>query len=468
MSRARVDKSRSTAGHLLFWAATALLVGLALPRTARAAAEQGQAAPAPLGETVAALKEIPVWELASERVRQAFLRGQFAPTYAWHKGQVGGVKCPEFASDAPFCGEVDFPGLTPGSPESARRDFALDCSRKGGDYDLLYFDDNGDGDLTNDKPRKPAPQSDRLSRRVPPLKETFFEPVTVTFGVGPGGPQTLELLPCLRIYEGSAPQLSFIAARVHTGTFELGGTSYQAVIGYQYAINGRLDGPSTALLLHPQGGEPTPWSGADQLSATRLLDGRFYRFSCTPAGDKLTAQPYLGPLGVFEIGPGGRNAGAMTMMGSLRSATTSVPVGTRTFGNRPPEPTRSWKLPLGDYRINDLWVHVGGLQALTLSNYHADGKPMGAMEQQNTYDITIREDKPFVLTFSASGQVLFAEPARDRRVWRGEELSVKAVLIDPAFHVMFRVLTHGEQLDPKVVIRRANGEIVAEGTMPFG
>ena len=133
-------------------------------------AKDGQmTAAAPPNEITVVLKEIPVWELASERVCDSFLRGQFAPMRAWHKGEVGRVKCPEFVSDAPFCGEVRFPSLTRGSPEPARRDFALDCSRKGGDYDRLYFDDNGDGDLTNDKLRKPAPQSDRLSRRSPSI-----------------------------------------------------------------------------------------------------------------------------------------------------------------------------------------------------------------------------------------------------------------------------------------------------------
>ena len=68
----------------------------------------------------------------------------------------------------------------------------------------------------------------------------------------------------------------------------------------------------------------------------------------------------------------------------------------------------------------------------------------------------------------------------------GEELEVKAVLIDPKLDIMIRGLedTTRKQtqtpdgrplnyqrnlsLDPKVLITRTNGEKVAEGVMPFG
>ena len=84
---------------------------------------------------------------------------------------------------------------------------------------------------------------------------------------------------------------------------------------------------------------------------------------------------------------------------------------------------------------------------------------------------------------------MFASPAKDQRVKLGEELQVKAVLIDPELDIMIRGLddtarkqkkeyptadgrtTTVEQdmsLDPRVVITRADGEKVADGVMPFG
>ena len=228
MNRATANRDRRTTDRLLLWVSLAALAGFGLPRNSRGAPEQGQAPAAPPGEKVVALKEIPVWELANERVRSSFLRGQSASVRVLEKGMVLPVKFPEFTSDAPLYGQVSFQNLASGSRKSDRCFFAVDSSRKGGDYDLLYFDDNGDGDLTNDKPRKPSQEANSVVRRYPSIKETYFEPVTMTFDFGPGGPRPLELLSRLRVYEGGTPQFSFVAARVHTGEFEIDGTSYQA------------------------------------------------------------------------------------------------------------------------------------------------------------------------------------------------------------------------------------------------
>jgi len=47
-------------------------------------------------------------------------------------------------------------------------------------------------------------------------------------------------------------------------------------------------------------------------------------------------------------------------------------------------------------------------------------------------------------------------------------LQVKAVLIDPSLDIMYRRIRQGDTLNPKVTIKRADGEVVAEGVMPFG
>ena len=69
----------------------------------------------------------------------------------------------------------------------------------------------------------------------------------------------------------------------------------------------------------------------------------------------------------------------------------------------------------------------------------------------------------------------FVRPKDKERVSLGEEVKVEAVLLDPDLDVMIRRLysvPEGQErrasLDPKVTVARANGEIVAEGVMPFG
>ncbi len=444
------------------------------------------AAATPPNEIAVALKEIPVWEVANERTRQSFLRGEHA-YIAKDKGRFPAAKYPQFTSDTPLYGTTSLTLPVKAAYRSGRLTLALDSSQKGGDYDLLYFDDNADGDLTNDKPRKPAQALDNLIQHFPFLKETFFEPVTVTFGFRAREAQALELLPCLRIYPGGEPQFRFIAARVHAGQLEIDGTSYQACVGYLDQIRGRFDEPITGLLLVPEGGEPAYWWGGDQLDATHRLGSRYYRFSCTPTGDKLTVRPYEGPLGMFEVGAGGRRVERLTMRGSLRSKDSAVAVGDG-LQRGSPKPARRCQIPVGDYYPAFIDVELGKLHLSVSNNYmsNAQGQPRG---RQPVAGIAIRADKPYVLDFSNKPVVVFEEPRAMDRLVRGTDIRVTAVLVDPVLDIMIRGLDDttrtasqvikmpdGKEqtynrpfsLDPKVVIRRANGEIVAEGVMPFG
>ena len=183
-------------------------------------------------------------------------------------------------------------------------------------------------------------------------------------------------------------------------------------------------------------------------------------------------------MGVFEAGAGGRSVEGVEISGSLQSETTAVAIGPVTDSGRT-QPVRSWKLPVGDYLPDNLNVRFGKFSISLSNNYHTDGKRMDTIDRRWVYGIHIREDKPFVFDFSNKPVVMFASPARDRRIKPGEELQVMAVLIDPVLDFMIRRLNDTTQkqkgsylqdlsLDPKVTITRADGEIVAEGVMPFG
>ncbi len=439
-------------------------------------------AAAPANEITVALKDIPVWEVANERVRSSLLRGQYAHV---QKDKFPAGKYPAFTSDAPLYGQASFRGAVVGSRRHEGFQFALDCSQKGDDYDLLYFDDNGDGDLTNDKPRKSTPESGRLGLGNPSLKETYFEPVRVTFG--PGGAQEVEVLPCLRMWDSGVPQFYFIAARVHTGSFEIDGKSYETIIGYQYSIQGSLDQPSTMLTIAPQGEESAYWWGGDELNATHRLGSHYYRFACTPVGDKLSVRTYDGPLGTFEAGAGGRKVEKLQMQGSLRAKDSALAVGDGLV-NGSPTMTRQCRIPVGDYYPAMLHVEMGDLQIAVSNNYHTNAQGQRSLSAP-VHGIAIRADKPYVLDFSRKPMVIFEEPKATHRLLRGTDIQVKAVLIDPVLDIMIRGLTvagltttetikttDGQErtisrplsLDPKVTITRANGEMVAEGVMPFG
>jgi hypothetical protein len=103
----------------------------------------------------------------------------------------------------------------------------------------------------------------------------------------------------------------------------------------------------------------------------------------------------------------------------------------------------------------------------------------------------VRQDKPYVLDFSNEPMVIFDQPGKDKTTFkRGDEIKFAAVLIDPKLDIMIRGLDDtsvkvdkeykdrdgkvihtakiSKSLDPKVVIARADDEVVAEGIMPFG
>jgi hypothetical protein len=158
------------------------------------------------------------------------------------------------------------------------------------------------------------------------------------------------------------------------------------------------------------------------------------------------------------------------------------------IGDKPPQYTRSYRLPVGDYRFEEATVHYGELTITISNDNYAEGKRPDSGHRP-AYPIAIRADKPFVFDFSNKPSVLFARPAPGQRLKPGEELGVKAVFLDPVQNMWIRGLIDQRQrretvitdpsgkphrsveflaLDPKVTIARANGEVVAEGTMPFG
>jgi len=215
------------------------------------------------------------------------------------------------------------------------------------------------------------------------------------------------------------------------------------------------------------------WWGADKLNATHAIGGKYYSFAKTPEGNKLLVRPFHGDFGTFEVGAGGRNIPEIAIQGSLRSEDTAVAVGGELERGWP-KPAKSCRLPVGDYLPAYLTITFGRLSIGISNNYHADGQPRRPSSHPPIYGIKIREDKSYVFDFSNKPEVIFATLAKDQRVKLGQELTVKAVLIDPELDIMIRRLYDTGQkprrvsLDPKVVITRADGEKVAEGVMPFG
>ncbi len=402
-----------------------------------------------------------------------FTSGQYVKCGAEPNERV--KRCPSFASSQPLFGSLVV-GAQPSQRDSGLcYPFAVDESAgTGRGYDRLYFDSNRNGDLTDDgckAPRRDIPKMDRFES--PSLKANVcFDFLRI--GLTPDGPERrLEVMPRLIVYKDDpgSRYMFFITTKAHEGLIQVGNEKFMAFLGHYGDIAGWFDRPETALHIlpadNPARGRPA-WRGGMQLSSTHRRGGVYYRFGATPSGDQLFVRPYRGPLGTFEIVSGGRQVGDAAVAGSLGSRDTTIALSAE-LTVLPIQPVRSCRLPVGDYYPESLTVTYGRLDFLVLRNVHADGQPRAyARSQPQVFPITIREDKPFVLDFSGQPQVLFALPVKDHRVCLGDELTVKAVLTDPALGLMFRSITRGKQLNPKVAIKRANRKTIAEGSMPFG
>lgn len=439
------------------------------------------------------MEEVSIFDL-SDDVSRAFLWGQtIVCDQQPGRGRPG--QYPPFKSTKPIHGMIRFAGKTVSvgqSPPPMYYPLAIDESAgTATGYDRLYFDHNGDGDLADERPLMALKDPPNAAMR--PYSSTelqvYFESFEIIFDFGPAGRHAVELIARLMTHQHS-PELTFFPTKVRRGEIKIGDAKYDAVLGYAFFIGSPFDQPGTLFHLIPKNSpqDRARWSGANRLNVMHDIGGQYYRFATTPLGDTLFVRPYEGALGTLEVGRGGRDIEELSIQGSLRSEDTAVAVGDG-LEHGWPRLTRSCLLPEGDYLPEILTLTLGQVRVTISDNYHADGKPRGRDLSNRAYRIKIRRDKPHVFDLANKPDVLFASPARDKRVKLGEDLAVKAVLIDPELDIMIRGLydmasaqtvtvkmedgqertgKRVQSLDPKVVITRANGEQVAEGVMPFG
>jgi len=416
---------------------------------------------------------------------------------------------PKFASLKPLYGAVRF-GAMSGIKNSGLLYLLAVDETTGllGKHYVLYFDLNRDGDLTNDPPLNTMmfhPDGAVLGYQYI-KKEIFFDYIKLEFDLGEGKKRICEILPRLLVQENNVKILTLVSTKLRTGEVEIAGKKYSMYLGHSYAIGPGFDWRGTTLHIVSRdnpGWRPF-WWGADTLRAIHYFggpSGGYYRFSTTPLGDQLIVKPYTGDFGTFEIGVGDRKIDKMEVQGSLDSPNIAVAVGKKPdalAGNQTPPPVgagmppqpgewggnpipaRSCPVPVGDYLPSYITVSYGFLSIDISQNYHSDGKSNEREGRPNIYGIAIRKDKPFVLDFTNKPEVMFTSPPKGHSVKRGGNLRVAAVLTDPVLDIMIRGLddttrkmkrSYGEtdlSLDPTVTITRGDGEIVAQGVMPFG
>jgi len=432
------------------------------------------------------LREVSVFDPGKDN----FLRGQMCRCQ--DKPFLDVKNYPVFTSQTPIFGSVRFGGRPDDTNSGVLFYFAADESRgTGKGYDRLYFDANRDLDLRNDPVAKlqQSPPDHGYKPNFGGIKAVaVFDFLKVNLSTNSSSPNLIEIMPRL-LLTGDDKQtyryLFFVRTRLFEGDIRIAGEKFHARIGNDYVISPSFDFPGTALELS---GEKTSfdWWGGDRISAMHKVNGRFFSFSATQAGE-LTVHPYPGDLGTFEIGPGNRKLTntSFSLTGSFEARDWAVAVGGDIKDGRPVEASRC-QVPVDDYLPEFLTLQFGRLRIQLSQNYHSEGKRQNRDGRPNIYGITIRKDRPYVLDFSNPPDVMFTSPTNSQRVKPGDTVMVMAVLVDPKLDIMIRRLedTSRKQtkdaegkslgyernlsLDPTVIITRANGEKVAEGVMPFG
>jgi len=232
------------------------------------------------------------------------------------------------------------------------------------------------------------------------------------------------------------------------------------------------------------------WWGSWSLHSYHKLDGKFYEFIFIEDGKKIAARPYKGEMGTIKVGKGGRELEKVEFNGSVnQKANVAAPIG--TIKDRWPESVTKCVIPVGDYTANIMHIKYDNLDICISNNYHTNAQGQSRDNREVVYGMQVRKDKPYVLDFSNKPMVVFDKPPVSKTTFsRGDEIKFAAVLIDPNLDIMIRGLDDtsvkvdkeykdrngkvintrkvDKSLDPNVVITRADGEIVAEGVMPFG
>ena len=401
---------------------------------------------------------------------------------------------PKLRSTRPQYGSLRFNRLTYNDGQGPAYRFVVDESAgTGKGYDTLYFDANGDGDLTND----PVPQAigNPPAETIVPYwksKQIVFDGLSVPIDYGPGlGTRPFKLLARLTIIDDKRISMWFLPTVQRKGDIAIGNRRFVAILKQPHVLTGRFDQPYVELQLTPikPAERLESWWESDVLAAMHDVDGQLYALAATPLGDRLFVRPYAGKYGTLVLGPGHRDLKRLEFRGTLRSESAVVRLWRRPGGKSPAEKGVEFEVPVGDYLPAYLSVDYGRVHFTLSETYHCEDHPRGRQDKPMVYAIRIREGKPCVLDFSGAPAVMFTSPAKARVFHAGDEVQVSAVLTDPSLDIMIRRLesldrtqkevyklkdgkeqTHERPavLDPVVTITDPSGKEVAKGKMPFG
>jgi hypothetical protein len=420
------------------------------------------------GDMEFAMEEFSVFdkELSQGQMGYQLTSGQSADAGVSNKPMEGVKVYPKVASENAVYGKITFGTYIFDTSDNFVRYFVFDESEgTGTGHDRLYFDLDGDLDLSNDVAvgKMDAPPGGSKG-----ASHGYFEAVEFSAQTAKGKDVEMKVVPFLTTFYETNHQVRFIVPTGRRGKITIAGEEIDAKMVQSAIIGGRYDSPTTTLMLGDDG------SAIPFLCALRKYGDVLYEFSSNTAGDKLVVKAYDGDWGVLKVaGEDGKIS-----LGYLVSADALVDLGdcAEKDGGR--------LVPVGDWRPVQLAVETKDVRY----GISADIAPPGQeVIGPAIYGIKISKDKAFALGVGGEAEVQFKTPTKGQKIAPGETMQASAMMYDAAMGVMLSSLedksrpkgdevtmpdgTKMQQyasIDPDVKILDSAGKTVAEGKMPFG
>jgi len=402
----------------------------------------------------------------------------------------------------------------------------------GAGYDRLYVDLNRDGRLGDQPailPLQELPQGDLFKQKWGGTPVWFHY---VAFPSGVPEISAVETVPRLVTNRYGFTTLTFTATKARRGAVEIGGRRLIATVLNGSPFGARWDRPGTIVRLEARGiGRMSSWPTSDRLTAMHWIERRYWRFATTPAGERFFVEPYQGDLGVVRIDAGGWPFRKAAFSGTLLAQDKAVAAG-YDDGRGIHQPVESWEAPVGDYSPASLEVRWGPMTFSLASIPAGDVNSTGVLHVRKDRPCVLDLSRKPEVLFTTPGEktrirpgdvlqttaylahrqsnVMIRSLSRESReraspavltligltiagslgVWLGFGRGKRGYRYLPwlcgvgvlalvgylgglfAINAMLHPDRSGpravDALRPRVTISRANGEIVAEGDMPFG
>jgi hypothetical protein len=340
-----------------------------------------------------------------------------------------------------------------------RYGFALDTTRpQAAGYNRLYFDLNGNGDLTDDKPISAA----TVTFPTPGMVQSQFPRVDLDLDVD-GRPYEYSFLLsaiCRKTPGDAYATASLYAAAVREGSITQGSKRTKLLL-LDHNSNGRFNdiisfslasGGAAAegdlLLVNPNpknklSADATMGSDRNFVSKTVCLGKNFYRMEITPAGDSLKLTPTELSLGsVTNPSP------------AYRAVVFSEDYGTLMIGG-----TKGQKIPLPEstWKVVNYTIDASGFAG-------GKGTAVAAKFGRNPPPVSVTKDQTATLPFGAPFHAVVTAH-RDKKGKVALSLAIAGVAGE---HCTNFYVNGSRPPRPRFLIKDADGKIVHQGSFEYG